>query len=80
MKIVHHYVSGRFDWLIFGQQSVNPSRESILYCMANTKDFRLSILWLKAILKIATRSSTMRSIIVNNHFQFPYFDEQNFNR
>ena len=48
--------------------------------MANTKDFRLSILWLKAILKIATRSSTMDYIIVNNQFQFPYFDEQNFNR
>ena len=29
MKIVHHYANGRFDWLISGQQSVNPSRESI---------------------------------------------------
>ena len=24
MKIVHHYAKGYFDWLISGQQSVNP--------------------------------------------------------
>ena len=29
MKIVHHYANGRFDWLISGQQSVDPLRESI---------------------------------------------------
>ena len=29
MKIVRHHANGRFDWLISGQQSVNPSREVI---------------------------------------------------
>ena len=29
MQIVHHHANGRFDWLIFGHQSVNPSREVI---------------------------------------------------
>ena len=29
MKIVHYYANSCFDWLIFGQQSVNPSRETI---------------------------------------------------
>ena len=29
MKIVHHYANSCFDWLISGQQSVNPSREVI---------------------------------------------------
>ena len=29
MKIVHHHANGRFDRLIFGHQSVNPSREVI---------------------------------------------------
>ena len=27
MKIVHHHANGRFDWLFFGHQSVNPLRE-----------------------------------------------------
>ena len=29
MKIVHHHTNGRFDWLISGHQSINPSREVI---------------------------------------------------
>ena len=29
MKIVHHHANGRFDWLISGHQSINPSREVI---------------------------------------------------
>ena len=29
MKMVHHHANGRFDWLISGHQSVNPSREPI---------------------------------------------------
>ena len=29
MKIVHHHEIGRFNWLIFGHHSVNPSRETI---------------------------------------------------
>ena len=29
MKIMHHHANGRFDGLISGQQSVNPSREAI---------------------------------------------------
>ena len=28
MKLVHDYVNGRFDWLISGQQSVNPWKEA----------------------------------------------------
>ena len=63
MKIVHHYGNGRFDWLISGQQSVNPSRESISILSGKYERF-----------------SFVHSIIVNNHFQFPYYDEQNFDR
>ena len=29
MKIVHNHANSWFDWLIPGQQSVNPSREAI---------------------------------------------------
>ena len=29
MKIVHHHANGRFDWLISGHQSINPSRKVI---------------------------------------------------
>ena len=29
MKNVHHHANGRFDWLIFEHQSVNPLREVI---------------------------------------------------
>ena len=29
MKIVHQHANGRFDWLIFGKQNVNPLREAI---------------------------------------------------
>ena len=47
MKIVHHHANGRFDWLISGHQSINPSEKYFLYyLLANTKDLRLSILWL----------------------------------
>ena len=28
-KIVHHHANGRFDWLISGHHSINPSREVI---------------------------------------------------
>ena len=46
MKIVRHHANGRFDWLISGHQGVNPSSEKeFLYCLANTKYLRLSILW-----------------------------------
>ena len=48
MKIVHDYANGCSDWLVSGQQSVNSSREAVsnrLYCLENTKDWRLSILW-----------------------------------
>ena len=41
MKIVHHYVNGRFDWLISGQQSVNPSRESISILYGKYERFSL---------------------------------------
>ena len=44
MKIVHHHANGCFDWLIFGQQSVNPSREAISILSGNTKHLRFSIL------------------------------------
>ena len=40
MKIVHHYVSGCFDWLISGQQSVNPWREAISILSGKYKRFR----------------------------------------
>ena len=29
IRIVHHHSNGRFDWLISGHQSINPSREVI---------------------------------------------------
>ena len=29
MKAVHHHANDRFDWLISGHQSINPSREVI---------------------------------------------------
>ena len=45
MKIMHYYANSCFDWLISGHQSVNPSSFEFLYCLANTKDLRLSILW-----------------------------------
>ena len=31
MKIAHHCANGCFDWLIFGQQSVNPWIEAITH-------------------------------------------------
>ena len=43
MKILHHYASGCFDWLISGHQSVNPSREAISILSGNTKDLDVSI-------------------------------------
>ena len=39
MKIVHHHANGRFDWLISGQQSVNPSREAISILSVKYKTF-----------------------------------------
>ena len=39
MKIVHHYANSCFDWLIFGQQSVNPSREAISILSGKHKRF-----------------------------------------
>ena len=39
MKIVHHYVNGCFDWLIFGQLSVNPWTEAISILSAKYKRF-----------------------------------------
>ena len=39
MKIVHHYANGRFDWLISGHQSVNPSREAISILSGKYKRF-----------------------------------------
>ena len=39
MKIVHHHVNGRFDWLIFGHQNVNPSREAISILSGKYKIF-----------------------------------------
>ena len=45
MKIVHHFANGRFDWLIAGHQNVSPWREAISILSGNSKDLRLSILW-----------------------------------
>ena len=39
MKIVHHYANSCFDWLISGQQSVNPSREAISLLSGKCKRF-----------------------------------------
>ena len=39
MKIVHHYAHGCFDWLIYGQQSVNLSREAISILSGKYKKF-----------------------------------------
>ena len=39
MKIVHHHANGRFDWLISGHQSVNPSREAISILSGKYKRF-----------------------------------------
>ena len=39
MKIVRHYANGRFDWLISGHQSVNPSREAISILSGKYKRF-----------------------------------------
>ena len=41
MKIVRHHVSDRFDWLISGHQSVNPSREAISILSGKYKRFTL---------------------------------------
>ena len=41
MKILRHHVNGRFDWLISGQQSVNPSREPISILSGNYKRFTI---------------------------------------
>ena len=39
MKIVHDHANGRFDWLIFEHQSVNPSREAISILSEKYKRF-----------------------------------------
>ena len=44
IKIMYHYTNSCFDWLISGQQSVNPWGEAISICLGNTKDLRMSIL------------------------------------
>ena len=44
MKIVYHHANGRFDWLISGQQSVNPSKEAISVLSGKYKRLSLSIL------------------------------------
>ena len=41
MKIVHHYANGCFDWLIYGQQSVNPWRIVISTLSGKYKRFTL---------------------------------------
>ena len=47
IKIVHHYAYICFDWLISGQQRVNPWRESVSILSGKCKDLHLSIMWLK---------------------------------
>ena len=39
MKIVHHHANGRFDWLISGHQSANPSREATSILSGKYKRF-----------------------------------------
>ena len=39
IKIVHHHANGCFDWLVSGQQSVNPSREAISILSGKYKSF-----------------------------------------
>ena len=45
MNIMHHHANGWFDWLISEHWSVNPWKKKFLYCLGNTKDSRLSILY-----------------------------------
>ena len=40
MKVVHHHANGRFDWLISGHQSVNPSRKAISVMSGKHKRFQ----------------------------------------
>ena len=46
MKIIRHHANGCFDWLISGQQSINPSREAISTLSGKYKVVNLSTLWL----------------------------------
>ena len=39
VKIMRHHANGRFDWLIFGHQSVNPLREAISVLSGKYKRF-----------------------------------------
>ena len=39
LKIVHHYASSCFDWLISGHQSFNPSKEAISILSGKYKGF-----------------------------------------
>ena len=41
MKIVHQHTNGRFDWLISGHQSINPSRE-VISVLSSSKYKRLT--------------------------------------
>ena len=45
MKIVHHHANGRYDLLISGHQSVNPSREAISILSEKYKRFMIVHPW-----------------------------------
>ena len=44
LKIVRHHANGRFDWLISGHQSVNPSREAISIIYIHNNIYNIYIL------------------------------------
>ena len=80
MKIVYHYANGRFDWLVSGQQSDDPSRESISILYGKYERFSF-------VHPVTESNFQDRHLLINDSFhnyqqslQFPYFDEQNFNR
>ena len=56
MKIVHHHANDRLDWLISGQQGVNPSTEVISTLSGKYKRFTFvqpvlpTLIWAKSIL------------------------------
>ena len=43
MKIVDYHANDRFDWLIFGHQKVDPSREAISILSGKYKRFTLIV-------------------------------------
>ena len=47
MKIVHYHANGRFDWLIAGLQSINPSRE-VISILSSSKYKRFTFVHLVA--------------------------------